>query len=991
MRILVDMQGTQSSDHDSGMSKYLTLFFKALIDNHAEHEIYILLNAFLPDSADVIQNELSSLLPEDHTIIFHAVGPVNEFDPNNEWNRKVSELIREKMIDDIAPDFTIITSFFIGFNDNSIVSIGNYSNNVPTAVILYDRVPCVNHDKTPVTQLKQKWYERKIKSIRQADLILVLSLDTIDSAVKLLEKVHSQNNRITLQRDIYRSTSFLLDLIAEIKYTKIPSENDLIKVVEAIEENEKISSKLLRHSAADTMLRWRVEGPFDSSYSLAIVNSEIAVALKTLGHDVALYSTDGRGDFSPNKLFLEKNSDINKLHQRSLTLHQGNVDITSRNMYPPRVNDMHTQVNILHNYAWEETEFPKEWVTSFNRSLHGLALVTDYVKKVMIDNGVVAPLSVTGNGVDHWERICPDTNYRISAKGFRFLHVSTCLPRKGVDVLLKAYSQVFSEKENVSLIIKTVPNAHKDLQRWIDEARQTTEDFPDLIIIEDDLTPEQLKALYEQCHTLVGPSRAEGFGLPFAEAMLSSLPVIVTDWGGQLDFCNKKTAWLIDYAFKPAKTHFELYNSVWAEPSQKHMGQLMRQVYELPEVKRKERSKYGREVLLENFKWIDVAQRLVDSAKIFSKTTPVKPPKIGWITTWNVKCSIASYSEYLIAAMDHDVTILASHTTQSIKQDCSNVYRCWDTGNSSNLDDLTQTIDKLKLEVIVIQFNYSLFNFDRLNDFIVKQADQGRTVVMVMHATADLKITPYKQLKSLLPGMKASSRLLVHTYHDLNRLKNYSLVNNVALFPHGVFDWETDQKEKNDSFILATYGFALPYKGLIELIAAVKVLLDRGLNVKLKMINAEHPTPQSSNLIKEIKEHIEVEGLTQYIELISDFLSDEESLTLLSSSDLIIFPYQETEKSNSCSVRHGLASGRPVTVTPLTIFDDIEQAVFSLPGSQVKEMAEGISNIIYEIKNNSKIVQKKNIAAKKWCDSHQYSAIGERLSHMLTALYQQIK
>ncbi len=261
----------------------------------------------------------------------------------------------------------------------------------------------------------------------------------------------------------------------------------------------------------------------------------------------------------------------------------------------------------------------------------------------------------------------------------------------------------------------------------------------------------------------------------------------------------------------------------------------MRDLFEMPEELRVVKSKYGRKLLLKNFTWRAAAQRLVDSAKVFSSATPPRPPQIGWITTWNTKCSIASYSEYLIAAMDQDVTILASHTSQSTKQDSSNVYRCWQAGNDSELDELAQNIDKFGLEVIVIQFNYALFHFGRLNDFIVKQTSQGRTVVMMMHTTDDLTTTAQTDFKTLLSGLKASSRLLVHTYHDLNRLKNYGLLDNVTLFPHGVFNWKAEKKEKNDSFILATYGFALPYKGLREFIDVVRIILDKGLDMKVKM------------------------------------------------------------------------------------------------------------------------------------------------------------
>ncbi len=227
---------------------------------------------------------------------------------------------------------------------------------------------------------------------------------------------------------------------------------------------------------------------------------------------------------------------------------------------------------------------------------------------------------------------------------------------------------------------------------------------------------------------------------------------------------------------------------------------------------------------------------------------------------------------------------------------------------------------------------------------------------------------------------------MVHSYHDLNRLKSYGLVNNVTLFPHGIPDWKAKSVKKNSTFTLASYGFFLPHKGLLELLDAVKIILDMGMDVKLKMVNAEYPIQWSANLVKKAVENIKELGLTQHIEIISDFLPDEECLEYLNSADLVIFPYQETGESSSAAVRYGLASGSLVAVTPLEIFDDVEQAVFKLSGCTPQEMAESIYSLITEIENDSEVVQQKMKDSKRWSDSHKYSSLGERLGNILIAL-----
>lgn len=53
-------------------------------------------------------------------------------------------------------------------------------------------------------------------------------------------------------------------------------------------------------------------------------------------------------------------------------------------------------------------------------------------------------------------------------------------------------------------------------------------------------------ALYNSCDAFVLPSRGEGWGRPYMEAMACGLPTIGTRWSGQLEFMHDENSYLID-------------------------------------------------------------------------------------------------------------------------------------------------------------------------------------------------------------------------------------------------------------------------------------------------------------------------------------------------------------------------------------------------------------------------------------------------------------
>ena len=103
---------------------------------------------------------------------------------------------------------------------------------------------------------------------------------------------------------------------------------------------------------------------------------------------------------------------------------------------------------------------------------------------------------------------------------------------------------------------------------------------PRIVLIDDDLTTEDLAALYRSCDVLVHPYRGEGFAMPVLEAMASALPVIVTEGGPTDEFCPDDVAWRI----RSRRMHFaedridslETVGRPWTlEPDVAHLAELL--------------------------------------------------------------------------------------------------------------------------------------------------------------------------------------------------------------------------------------------------------------------------------------------------------------------------------------------------------------------------------------------------------------------------------
>jgi glycosyltransferase involved in cell wall biosynthesis len=367
--------------------------------------------------------------------------------------------------------------------------------------------------------------------------------------------------------------------------------------------------------------------------------------------------------------------------------------------------------------------------------------------------------------------------------------------------------------------------------------------------------------------------------------------------------------------------------------------------------------------------------------------------RVGWVTTWNVKCGIASHVGHLLSAIPSDeVVVFAARQEPTLRPDQANCVRSWTPGKEDNgLDEIARQLDAQDVSALVIHYNYGFFNHQELSDFIDLVTAKNIPILIDLHSTVDPSDKQNFRLADFVSALRKCGRVLAHGPADMARLKALGVTDNVMLFPLGVVSHRRGAPlERRDAApLIASFGFSFGNKGLVQLVEAVAILRDAGHRLRVRMLNAEFPIPESAEVVHAVRESIDRFGLQDDIDFRSDYLEEDICLALLSEADLVVNPYQQTGESASAAVRYGMTTGRPVAVTPLPIFDDLGDAVFRMPGTNPSQIAAGIKEALQQISAGSDKARAVRQSAAQWLDAHDVSRQGARLMRTARALARQ--
>jgi len=649
---------------------------------------------------------------------------------------------------------------------------------------------------------------------------------------------------------------------------------------------------------------------------------------------------------------------------------------------------------------WEESLLPAEMVQVLNQDFTAILAPSAFVAKVLVDSGVAIPVRNVGQAPD-LERfrkvgIARDDSNSRAGRPFTFLHVSSCFPRKGVDALLAAYIKAFRKDDRVRLVIKSFPNMHNDVPEQVEDLRGRDPHVADICVINHDLDEAGLADLYREADAAVLPTRGEGFNLPAAEAMAAGLPLIVTGFGGHLDFCNRESARLVDYRFAPSRSHVKSPGSLWVEPDIDDLAAAMREVMNDTQSggiarKRMMRARAAIGPLADTRAW---ASRIADTATALLTALPLPPLRVAWVSTWNVRCGIAEYSRALLDRLNQpevsrqpSITVLCDDRTPSATTEQGmRVVPAWRMGDADSMSDLARAVSTEDPDVLLIQYHSGFFSWQGLASLLADRRVSRRITVLSLHATQRLHEIDGDERLAVLGALAGVHRILVHQIADLDFLKDLGLTANVTLFPHGATR-PAGQRSARDlqgraTALIGSFGFFLPGKGIPRLIEALARLRADWPALRLRLVNAEYGYGMSSDEIARCRELAGQYRVESAIEWKTEFLPDDECRRLLAECDLLVLPYDPTKESSSAAVRGALSSGVPVAVTPVPIFTEADGAVHRFAAVDTDAVVQGIDSLL----RDRDARQRLQDAAAVWLAERDWDVVARRLNGMLYGL-----
>lgn len=206
-------------------------------------------------------------------------------------------------------------------------------------------------------------------------------------------------------------------------------------------------------------------------------------------------------------------------------------------------------------WAWELERLPEKW--NFAYMVYDEVWASTHFTERAFARNKARPVFFMPMAVDKpkLELACSRSEFGLCDDDFVFYYgfdFNSYISRKNPEAAIKAFLKAFSgTQQKVKLILKTLSaennsEHYKAIQSLVEKDKR-------IILLNRELDRSSLYSLIGLCDAYVSPHRSEGFGRGPMEAMLLGVPVIATNYSGNVDFTTHKTALVVDYDLIPVE------------------------------------------------------------------------------------------------------------------------------------------------------------------------------------------------------------------------------------------------------------------------------------------------------------------------------------------------------------------------------------------------------------------------------------------------------
>ena len=341
------------------------------------------------------------------------------------------------------------------------------------------------------------------------------------------------------------------------------------------------------------MINVEIIGKFYDNHSLAIINRKLAIGLDKVD-DINIFITPLDAYGPEHKTNKDEVKVLKKLERKTET----EPDIQIRHTYPPIWRwPSSSKTKVIFIQPWEYAKIPFEWQYKWENFADGVITPSMWTGDKFLEAGLnPGRLFVIPNGYD--EKIynkTPEESKFFDSKKFTFLFVGNHQKRKGLDVLLDVWKDVFVRADNVQLFIKDTPQIYGQNNLLSQILRlQYHVDCGKVLYNSDLLSDKEMANIYKNAKVVVHPYRGEGYGMHVQESVACGAYPIITDQGPTEEFIPREIGARIQtqrnhiditspelFALKPGDSVTGMGGHSWIlEPEAENLKFQMRLIYQ---------------------------------------------------------------------------------------------------------------------------------------------------------------------------------------------------------------------------------------------------------------------------------------------------------------------------------------------------------------------------------------------------------------------------